>query len=80
MKPEDDIREKGERNDDNFIMLPTVDFCFKGLMNNPKVRKGFIAALLKKNPETIRETVLLPTVLGQEYQDDKLGMPGCSFI
>ena len=49
-------------------------------MNNPKVRKGFIAALLKKDPETIRETVLLPTVLGQEYQDDKLGMPGCSFI
>ena len=74
MKPEDDIREKGERNDDNFIMLPTVDFCFKGLMNNPKVRKGFIAALLKKDPETIRETVLLPTVLGQEYQDDKLGI------
>ncbi|HJB94998.1 MAG TPA: Rpn family recombination-promoting nuclease/putative transposase [Candidatus Mediterraneibacter intestinigallinarum] len=74
MKPEDDIREKGEQNDDNFIMLPTVDFCFKGLMNNPKVRKGFIAALLKKDPETIRETVLLPTVLGQEYQDDKLGI------
>ena len=43
-------------------------------MNNPKVRKGFIAALLKKDPETIRETVLLPTVLGQEYQDDKLGI------
>lgn len=41
MKP-DNIRENGERNDDNFIMLPTV--------------------------------------LGQEYQDDKLGMPGCSFI
>ena len=80
MKSEDNIRKANGRDDDNFIMLPTVDFCFKGLMNNPKVRKGFIAALLKKDPESIRETVLLPTVLSQEYQDDKLGMPGCSFI
>ena len=24
-------------NNDNFIMLPTVDFCFKELMQNPKV-------------------------------------------
>ena len=29
-------------NNDNFIMLPTVDFCFKELMKNPKVRKGFL--------------------------------------
>ena len=50
MKPEDNIRENSERNDDNFIMLPTVDFCFKGLMNNPKVRKGFIAALVTRKP------------------------------
>ena len=74
MKSEDNIRKANGRDDDNFIMLPTVDFCFKGLMNNPKVRKGFIAALLKKDPESIRETVLLPTVLSQEYQDDKLGI------
>ena len=33
-------------NNDNFIMLPTVDFCFKELMQNSKVRQGFIAALL----------------------------------
>ena len=59
---------------DNFIMLPKVDICFKGLMNNPKVRKGFIAALLQKDPETIRETELLPTVLRQDYPDEKLGI------
>lgn len=29
-----------ERTNENFIMLPTVDFCFKELMQNPKVRKG----------------------------------------
>ena len=34
-----------------FIMLPTVDFCFKELMKNSKVRKGFIAALLRKRSE-----------------------------
>ena len=38
MKP-DNIRENGERNDDNFYNAPTVDFCFKGLMNNPKGEK-----------------------------------------
>ncbi len=30
------------KKDDNFIMLPTVDFCFAGLMENAKVRKGFL--------------------------------------
>ncbi|MBM6686030.1 hypothetical protein H9X89_10480 [Faecalicatena contorta] len=28
------------KKNDKFIMLPTVDVCFKGLMYNPKVRKG----------------------------------------
>ncbi len=63
-----------EKKNDNFIMLPTVDVCFKGLMNNPKVRKGFIAALLKIDPDTINETRLLPTALRQAYIDDKLGI------
>ena len=48
--------QKSRRNSDNFIMLPTVDFCFKELMQNPKVRKGFIAAILGKSPGTIRRT------------------------
>ena len=39
-----------DSNTDNFIMRPTVDVCFKNLMENPKVRKGFIAALLGKKP------------------------------
>ena len=58
----------------NFIMLPTVDFCFKELMQNEKVRKGFIAALLGRMPEEIQETTLLPTILPAEYSDDKLGV------
>lgn len=62
------------KTNDNFIMLPTVDFCFKELMNNPKVRKGFIAAVLKIRPEEIKETCLLPTELGRHMEDDKQGI------
>src|SRR5699024_784674 len=62
------------KKDDNFIMLPTVDVCYKGLMYNPKVRKGFIAALLKADPASVWETILLPTALRQEYPDEKLGI------
>ena len=62
------------KKNDNFIMLPTVDVCFKGLMYNPKVRKGFIAALLNIDPKTIRETTLLPTILRQDSLNDKLGV------
>ena len=40
-------------NNDNFIMLPTNDFCFKELMQNPKVRKGFIAGILGKDPKEV---------------------------
>lgn len=63
-----------KKHDDNFIMMPTVDYCFKQLMTNPKVRKGFIAALLKQDPESILETTLLPTIFERRYEDDKLSI------
>ncbi len=66
--------KRTKQNDDNFIMLPMVDFCFKELMRNPKVRKGFIAAVLGKKPEEIRNTNLIPTELRKESEDDKLGI------
>lgn len=59
---------------DEFIMLPTVDYCFKEMMHNPEVRKGFIAALLRRRPEEIRETILLPTIMQQESVDGKIGI------
>lgn len=59
---------------DNFIMLPTVDICFKGLMSNPKVRQGFIASFLKTDPEVVKETILLSSELKREHPDDKLGI------
>ena len=59
---------------DDFIMLPTSDFCFKELMQNSKVRKGIISAVLGINPEEIAETKLLPTSTTEEYPDGKLGI------
>ena len=63
-----------EKTNNNFIMLPTVDICFKNLMDNPDVRKGFIAALLRRSPDEISKTKLLPTTLKREYGNDKLGI------
>lgn len=61
-------------NNDNFIMFPTVDSCFKELMKNPKVRKGFVAAILGKEPDTVRRTTVIETELRKESEDDKLGI------
>ena len=61
-------------NQDSFIMHPTVDFCFKELMENAKVRQGLIAAILKKDPEEIQKTKLMPTILRREYPEDKYGI------
>ena len=47
------IKEESQLSErtDNFIMLPTVDFCFKELMQNEKVRTGILYALMGKEPE-----------------------------
>lgn len=63
-----------KKDHDNFIMLPTVDFCFKELMKNPKVRQGFIAAILGKDPKMIRKTTLLPTATIKESKEAKQGI------
>ena len=63
---------KNEKED--FIMLPTVDFCFKELMQNENVRKGIIAAILNRRPDEIVNTELLPTILRKDSEDDKYGI------
>ena len=74
-KKKNENREKNNKdNNDNFIMLPTVDFCFKELMKNQKVRKGFIAAILGKHPKEIHSTTLIATELRKDSEDDKLGI------
>ena len=59
---------------DDFIMKPKVDFAFKELMTDEMVRKGFLAAFLKLNPDDIKETSLLNTNLRREHEDDKQGI------
>ena len=41
-----ETKEKG-----SFLMSPKVDFCFKELMRNSEVRKGFLSAVLEIPPE-----------------------------
>ena len=55
-------------------MSPTVDYCFKELLAYPEVRKGFVAAILGKNPEEIEETTLMPTILSKDTEDGKYGI------
>ena len=50
-------------NNDDFIMSPKVDFAFKEIMFNEKVRKGFLSAVLEIPVSKIKKTVLKNTNL-----------------
>lgn len=67
-------KQQETRQQDNFIMIPTVDFCFKELMQNEKVRRGILSALLKVDPQEIERTELMPTILRKEHFEDKFGI------
>ncbi|MCI9132652.1 MAG: Rpn family recombination-promoting nuclease/putative transposase [Lachnospiraceae bacterium] len=62
------------RSNEEFIMKPKVDFCFKELMEDEEVRRGFISAILNVRPEEIGETTLLPTYLRKTYPEEKYGI------
>ena len=55
----------------DFIMSPKVDFAFKEIMNNEKVRKGFLSAVLEIPVESIKSTVLKNTNLPRIHEDEK---------
>ncbi len=57
-----------------FLMKPKVDFCFKELMEDEEIRRGFLSALLDVRPEEIFRTELLPTILERGSGEDKLGI------
>ena len=59
---------------DNFLMSPKVDYCFKELLAYPEISKGFVAAILNKDPEEIAETTLMPTILSKDTEDGKYGI------
>lgn len=55
-------------------MKPKIDFAFKEIMADEKVRTGFLSAMLKMKPEEIKETHILNTNLRREHEDDKQGI------
>ena len=57
-------------NQETFLMKPKVDFCFKELMEEAEIRRGFISALLGMEPEEIERTELRPTHLRREHPED----------
>ena len=57
-----------------FLMKPKIDFAFKEIMTDEKVRTGFVSAVLKLRPEEVRETRILNSSLRREHEDDKQGI------
>lgn len=55
-------------------MDPRNDFCFKELMSDEFIRRGFIAAVLGCRPDLVAGSVLLPTHLRRSGEEDKLGI------
>lgn len=55
-------------------MKPKVDVAFKEIMEDEKARVGFLSAVLKMEPEGIKETHILNTNLRREHKDDKQGI------
>ena len=62
---------------DDFLMSPTVDYCFKELLAYPEIRKGFVAAILNQDPEKIAETTLMPTILGKDTELSLIHISRC---
>ena len=57
-----------------FLMKPKIDFAFKEIMMDEKARVGFLSAVLRIQPEEIKETQILNTSLRKEHADDKHGI------
>lgn len=57
----------------DFISLKN-DFAFKYTMQNKKVLRGFLAAVLKIDPEIITDIIFPDTHLDKEAQEDKQGI------
>ena len=64
----------GEVSKSDFLMKPKVDFAFKEIMMNPNARVGFLSAILKLNPNDVKETQILNTNLRKLYEEDKQGI------
>ena len=61
-------------SEEDFIMKPYIDWCFKELMRNPNTRRGFIAELLKLSPDQIGNTTILENELSKRSEEEKKGV------
>ena len=61
-------------------MQPKVDYCFKEIMKDMEVLKGFLSAVLNINPTDIKSIDLKPTELRKLPKDDKFGINSLLFI
>ena len=52
----------------DFLMKPKVDYAFKEIMMDEQARIGFLSAVLKLNPEEIKETQILNTNLRKQLE------------
>ncbi len=59
---------------DDFIMSPKIDFVFKELMTNEKVRIGFLSAVLNIKDTNIKDTKLQNTNLRVVHENEKLSI------
>lgn len=58
---------KKQKQEQAFLMLPSVDFCFQELMEDREVLRGFCGAILRVPPEEIEEIELLPKQLRKKH-------------
>lgn len=67
-------KERIMEKQNDFLMKPKVDFCFKELMTSETVRRGFLSALLSVSPSSIADSQILSPNLRKVHSDDKLGI------
>ena len=67
-------KNKKRSSKETDIVSPKVDFCFKELMEDSDIRKGFVAVILSVQPEEIEQTRLIPTHLRKQSDEEKLGI------
>lgn len=69
-------RNETEKQDQEqkFIMLPSVDFCFQELLEDKEILRGFCGAILCVPPEEIEDIILLPKQLRKKYPEEKYGI------
>ena len=57
-----------------FLMKPKIDFAFKEIMMDETARVGFLSAVLRLDPNDIKETAILNTDLRKVHKEDKQGI------